>query len=109
MILTKIGYAGGPNPTTHTTLQDLVPGRLPTIILVPDGQTFHEVKGLALLLGIEVRVFLQEPGKALPWPTHNYSPWHVNTDKYTLTFTTSDSLHSTNLVYTPSYLTAYKD
>lgn len=30
MKLTKIGYAGGPNPTTHTTLQDL-PRRLPPI------------------------------------------------------------------------------
>lgn len=26
MKLTKIGYAGGPNPTIHTTLQDLEPG-----------------------------------------------------------------------------------
>lgn len=108
MKLTKIGYAGGPNPTTYTTLQDLEPSRLTTIILVPDEQTLHEVKGLALLLGIVVSVFLQEPGKALPWPTYNYSPWHVNTDKYTLTFTTSDSFHSPHLVYAPSYLTAYK-
>ena len=47
MKLTKIGYAGRPNTTIHTTLQDLVPGRLTPIILVPDGQTLHEVKGLA--------------------------------------------------------------
>lgn len=109
MKLTKIGYAGGPNPTTYTTLQDLVPGRLTTIILVPDEQTLHEVKGLALLLGIVVSVFLQEPGKELPWSSSMYSPWHVNTDKYTLTFTTSASFHSPHLVYAPSYLTAYKD
>lgn len=109
MKLTKIGYAGGPNPTKHTTLQDLEPSSLPLIILVPDEQTFHEVKGLALLLGIEVRVFLQEPGKELPWSSSMYSPWHVNTDKYTLTFTTSDSFHSPHLVYASSYLTAYKD
>lgn len=109
MKLTKIGYAGGPNPTTHTTLQDLAPDRLPIIILVPDEQTFHEVKGLALLLGIVVRVFLQEPGKVLPWSSSMYSPWHVNTDKYTLTFATSYTLQSPNLVYAPSYLTAYKD
>lgn len=110
MKLTKIGYAGGPNPTKHTTLQNLEPGRYTiTIILVPDEQTFHEVKGLALLLGKEVRVFLKEPGKELPWSSYMYSPWHVNTDKYTLTFTTSDSPHSANLVYAPSYLTAYKD
>lgn len=31
MKLTKIGYAGGPNPTKHTTLQDLIPSRLPPI------------------------------------------------------------------------------
>lgn len=108
MKLTKIGYAGGPNPTKHTTLQDLVPDRLPTIILVPDEQTFHEVKGLALLLGIEVRVFLEEPGKVLPWPSSMYSPWHVNTDKYTLTFDITNDLQTPHLVYVPSYLTAYK-
>lgn len=109
MKLTKIGYAGGPNPTTYTTLQNLISDSLPLIILVPDEQTFHEVKGLALLLGIEVRVLLQEPGKELPWPSSMYSPWHVNTDKYTLTLTTSDAFHSPHLVYAPSYLTAYKD
>lgn len=109
MKLTKIGYAGGHNPTTHTILQDLVPGRLTPIILVPDEQTFHEVKGSALLLGIVVSVFLHKPGKELPWSSSMYSPWHVNTDKYTLTFTTSDSFHSPHLVYAPSYLTAYKD
>lgn len=108
MKLTKIGYAGGPNPTTHTTLQDLVPGRLTPIILVPDEQTLHEVKGLALILNKKVIAEVLEPGKELPWPTYNYSPWHVNTDKYTLTFTTSDSFHSPHLVYAPSYLTAYK-
>lgn len=108
MKLTNIGYAGGPNPTTHTTLQDLIPDRLPTIILVPDEQTFHEVKGLTLLLGIVVRVFLQEPGKVLPWSSSMYSPWHVNTNKYTLTFIASDTFQSPHLVYAPSYLTAYK-
>lgn len=108
MKLTKIGYAGGPNPTRHTTLQDLEPGRLPTIILVPDEQTFHEVKGLALLLGVVVRVFLQEPGKVLPWSSSMYSPWHVNTDKYTLTFGITSELQTPHLVYAPSYLTAYK-
>lgn len=109
MKLTKIGYAGGPSPTIHTTLQDLIPGRYTTIILVPDEQTFHEIKGLALLLGIEVRVFLQEPGKELPWSSSMYSPWHVNTDKHTLTFGITSELQTPHLVYAPSYLTAYKD
>lgn len=108
MKLTKIGYAGGPNPTTHATLQDLVPGRLTPIILVPDEQTLHEVKGLALILGKKVIVKLQEPGKALPWSTSLYSPWHVNTDKYTLTFAITNELQTPHLVYVPSYLTAYK-
>lgn len=31
MKLTKIGYAGGPNLTRHTTLQDLEPSKLPPI------------------------------------------------------------------------------
>lgn len=107
MKLTKIGYAGGPNSTRHTTLQNLL-GRLTPIILVPDEQTLHEVKGLALILGKKVIVKVQEPGKALPWPSSMYSPWHVNTDKYTLTFITSDTFQSPHLVYAPSYLTAYK-
>ena len=108
MKLTKIGYAGGPNPTIHTTIQNLEPGRLTPIILVPDEQTLHEVKGLALILGKKVIVKLQEPGKELPWPSSMYSSWHVNTDKYTLTFIMSDALQFPHLVYALSYLTAYK-
>lgn len=108
MKLTKIGYAGGPNPTIHTTLQDLVPGRLTPIILVPDEQTFYEVKGLALILGIKVLVKVQEPGKELPWNSSLYSPWHVNTDEYTLIFGITSELQTPHLVYAPSYLTAYK-
>lgn len=109
MKLTKIGYAGGPNPTTYITLQDLIPVRLTPIILVPDEQTLHEVKGLALILGRKVIVKLQEPGKELPWSSSLYSPWHVNTDKYTLTFGITNELQTPHLVYAPSYLTAYKD
>ena len=108
MKLIKIGYAGGPNPTTHATLQDLVSGRLTPIILVPDEQTLHEVKGLALLLNKEVIVEVLEPGKELPWSSYMYSPWHVNTDKYTLTFGITSELQTPHLVYASSYLTAYK-
>lgn len=108
MKLTKIGYADGPISTTHTTLQDLEPGRLTPVILVPDEQTLHEVKGLALLLNKETIVEVLEPGKELPWSSSMYSPWCVNTDKYTLTFIMSDTLQSPHLVYAPSYLTAYK-
>lgn len=99
MKLTKIGYAGGPNPTIHTTLQDLEPGRLTPIILVPDEQTLHEVKGLALILGRKVIVKLQEPGKALPWSSTMYSPWHVNTDKYHMSFGITDSYQSPHLLF----------
>lgn len=99
MILTKIGYAGGPNPTIHTTLQDLVPGRLTAIILVPDEQTLHEVKGLALLLNKEAIVEVLEPGKELPWSSYMYSPWHVNTDKCHLTFTTGPTIHTPHLLF----------
>lgn len=108
MKLTKIGYAGGTNPTTHTILQDLVPGRLTPVILVPDEQTLHEVKGLALLLNMKAIVEVLEPGKELPWSSYMYSPWHVNTDKYTLTFGITNALQTPHLVYAPSYLTAYK-
>lgn len=99
MILTKIGYAGGPNPTIHTTLQDLEPGRLPPIILAPDEQTLHEVKGLALILNKEVIISLLEPGKELPRSSYVYSPWHVNTDKYHLTFTTGPTIHTPHLLF----------
>lgn len=99
MKLTKIGYAGGPNPIIHTTLQDLEPSRLAPIILVPDEQTLHEVNGLALILGRKVIVKVHEPGKVLAWPTYMDSPWHVNTDEYTLTFNTSDTFQSPHLVY----------
>ena len=108
MKLTKIGYAGGPNTTLHTTLQDLEPSRLTPVILVRNEQTLHEVRGLALILGRKVIVKLLEPGKELPWSSYMYSPWYVNTDKYTLTFTLSDTFQSSFLVYAPSYLTAYK-
>lgn len=107
MQLTKIGYAGGDMSTRYTTLHDLL-RRLTPIILVPDEQTLHEVKGIALILGTKVIVKVQEPGKELPRSSSMYTPWHVNTDKYTLTLTTSDTFHSPHLVYVPSYLTAYK-
>lgn len=99
MKLTKIGYAGGPNPTTHATLQDLIPGRLTPIILVPDEQTLHEVKGLALILNKKAIIEVLEPGKEVPWPIHNYSPWHVNTGRYHLTFDTSDTFQSPHLLF----------
>src|SRR5699024_9666174 len=108
MKLTKIGYAGGPNPTIHTILQNLEPSRLTPIILVPDEQTLHEVKGLALILGRKVLVKLQEPGKELPWSPSLYSPWHVNTDKYHMSFGITNELQTPYLVYAPSYLPAYK-
>lgn len=107
MKLTKIGYAGGHIPTRYTTLHDLL-RRLTPIILVPDEQTLHEVKGLALILGMKVIVKVREPGKEVLWSSSLYSPWHVNTDKYTLTCITSDTIQSLHLVYAPSYLTAYK-
>lgn len=108
MKLTKISYASGSNPTTHTTMQDLVSGRLTPIILVPDEQTLHEVKGLALLLNKGAIVEVLEPGEVLPWSSYMYSPWHVNTDKYTLTFGITNELQTPHLVYATSYLTAYK-
>ena len=109
MKLTRIGYAGGPTSTIHTTLQDLEPGRLTPIILVPDEQTLHEVKGLVLLLNKEASVEVLEPGKELPWSSYLYFSWCVNTDKYTLTFGITNELQTPHLVYAPSYLTAYKD
>ncbi|UEN68802.1 gp6 [Shigella virus Moo19] len=56
------------------------------LILVPDLDSFHEVKGQEMLLNKKWEVHLLEPGKELRW-LGMYSPWHLNTDSYRLTFT----------------------
>lgn len=78
------------------------------LVLVPDEDTFHELQGLALIAGKELIVRVLEPGKVLPWVGSMSSPWHVNTDKYTLTFGITNELQTPHLVYAPSYLTAHK-
>lgn len=84
MKLTKI-HVGGytwEDPPMHKTLPIVVSDIL---ILVPDLDSFHEVKGQEILLNKKWEVHLLEPGKELKWQGM-YSPWHLNTDSYRLTF-----------------------
>lgn len=55
------------------------------LILVPDLDSFHEVKGQAMLLNKVWEVHLLEPEKELNWQGM-FSPWHLNTSHYRLTF-----------------------
>lgn len=93
MILTKIHVEGGrynaPMQKPATDVSDI-------LILVPDRDSFHEVKGQELLLNKKWEVHILEPGKELRWQGM-FSPWHLNTDNYHLTFTDHVA------VYTPRH------
>lgn len=70
-----------------------------TLVLVPDEDTFHVLQGSALIAGKKLIVRVLEPGKVLPWVGSMSSPWHVNTDRYVLTFDVSQSLHTPHLLF----------
>lgn len=55
------------------------------LILVPDEQSMHELQGLLFLLNMKTEVYLLEPGTPMSWQD-SFSPWHLNTDKYILSF-----------------------
>ena len=55
------------------------------LILVPDEQSLHEVQGLLFLHNKKAEVHLLEPGTLMSWEG-SFSPWHLNTDKYILSF-----------------------
>ena len=104
--LTRLSYNSN-EPYATRTIEELRITNT-TLVLVPDEETLHEVQGLALIVGKKLIVRVLEPGREFPWEINMLSPWHVNTDKYTLTFGTSSTFQSPHLVYAPSYLTAYK-
>lgn len=55
------------------------------LILVPDEQSLHELQGLLFLYNKKAEVYLLEPGTPMSWQG-SFSPWHLNTDKYILSF-----------------------
>lgn len=55
------------------------------LILVPDEQSLHELQGLLFLHNKKAEVHLLEPGTLMSWQG-SFSPWHLNTDKYILSF-----------------------
>lgn len=55
------------------------------LILVPDEQSLHEIQGLLFLYIKNSVVHLLEPGTPMSWQG-SFSPWHLNTDKYILSF-----------------------
>lgn len=55
------------------------------LILVPDEESYHIMKGLALIYNKVWEVHLLEPGTPMSWQGM-YSPWHLNTDSYRLQF-----------------------
>lgn len=69
------------------------------LVLVPDEETLHEVQGLALIAGKKLLVRVLEPGKEYPWDINMLSPWHVNTDKYHMSFSITDSYQSPHLLF----------
>lgn len=70
-----------------------------TLVLVPDEETLHEVQGLALIANKKLIVRVLEPGKELPWDKQMSSPWYVDTVKYHMSFTTTDSCHTPHLLF----------
>lgn len=69
------------------------------LVLVPDEETLHEVQGLALITGKKLLVRVLEPGWKFPWDMGMLSPWHVNTDKYHMSFGISDSYQTPHLLF----------
>ena len=55
------------------------------LILVPDEQSLHELQGLLFLYNKKAEVYLLEPETPMSWQG-SFSPWHLNTDKYILSF-----------------------
>lgn len=95
--LTRLSYSSN-EPYETRTIEEL-PITKAIFVLVPDEETLHELQGLALITGNNLIVKLLEPGKVLPWESNLFSPWHVNTDKYHMSFGITDSYQSPHLLF----------
>lgn len=83
MVISKIyPEPNGENYILHKEIADL---NADVLILVPDEQSLHEIQGLLFLYNKNSVVHLLEPGTPMSWQG-SFSPWHLNTDKYNLSF-----------------------
>nr|DAE39503.1 MAG TPA: hypothetical protein [Bacteriophage sp.] len=83
MIISKV-YPE-PNGESYVLRKDIANLDADVLILVPDEQSLHELQGLLFLYNKNSVVHLLEPGTPMSWQG-GFSPWHLNTDKYTLSF-----------------------
>lgn len=83
MVISKIySELPGDEYTHHIEVANL---GADVLILVPDEQSLHELQGLLFLYNKKAEVHLLEPGTPMSWQS-SFSPWHLNTDKYILSF-----------------------
>lgn len=83
MVISKVyPEPNGENYILHKEVANL---NADVLILVPDEQSMHELQGLLFLYNKNSVVHLLEPGTPMPWQG-SFSPWHLNTDKYILSF-----------------------
>lgn len=74
-----------PNGEDYILHKDVANLDADVLILVPDEQSLHELQGLLFLYNKKAEVHLLEPGTPMSWQG-SFSPWHLNTDKYILSF-----------------------
>lgn len=83
MVISKI-YPE-PNGENYILNKEVANLNADVLILVPDEQSMHELQGLLFLYNKNSVVHLLEPGTPMSWQG-SFSPWHLNTDKYILSF-----------------------
>lgn len=83
MVISKI-YPE-PNEENYILHKEIADLNADVLILVPDEQSMHELQGLLFLYNKNSVVHLLEPGTPMSWQG-SFSPWHLNTDKYILSF-----------------------
>lgn len=83
MVISKI-YPE-PNGEYYIHHKEIAELNADVLILVPDEQSLHEIQGLLFLYNKNSVVHLLEPGTPMSWQG-SFSPWHLNTDKYILSF-----------------------
>lgn len=83
MVISKI-YSGV-HEEDYYRYKDIANLDADILILVPDEQSLHELQGLLFLYNKKAEVHLLEPGTPMSWQG-SFSPWHLNTDRYILSF-----------------------
>lgn len=83
MVISKI-YPE-PNEENYILHKEIADLNADVLILVPDEQSLHVIQGLLFLYNKNSVVHLLEPETPMSWQG-SFSPWHLNTDKYILSF-----------------------